>query len=215
MSAEATGVAFLIMSILAPGIFAENLNPKNGSLTLFAVAFAVFGTLSTLIIIFGPISGAHFNPLVTIRVWLQKHITAGEAAGYIAAQLVGGFIGVLLTHAMFGLPLLEISASARNQPGLWVGEFVATFGLFAMIEGCRVARYAQGGWVIGAYIFAAIWFTSSTCFANPAVTISRMFTATITGIQPADGPMFMVGQVLGAASAVGLFTWLESGMKKE
>ena len=158
----------------------------------------------------GPLSGAHFNPAVTLAFLLRREITRRDAAYYVIAQLLGGLAGMLVAHAMFDLPLAQISETARTGPAQWLSELVATFGLVATILATLRFRPEAVAYMVGLYITAGYWFTASTSFANPAVTIARSFTHTFSGIAPADAPGFIVAQLLGGAAAVAVFAWLLS-----
>jgi glycerol uptake facilitator-like aquaporin len=214
MVAEAIGDAFLMMSILAPAIFVDRLTPGNGSLALLAVGLAVLAVLYVIITALGPVSGAHFNPLVTLASLLRGEMSVAEAAGYLTAQVGGAIFGVMVTHWMFELPALALSETSRTGAGQWLGEVVATFGLFVTIEGCRRAKVQQGGWPVALYVYGAVWFTSSTCFANPAVTLARALTDTPTGILPADAPMFVLSEAVGAGLALLVFGWMFRGQEE-
>ena len=161
-----------------------------------------------LILIYGAVSGAHFNPAVTFAFLLRREIAPGDAAAYAAAQFAGAFAGALLAHLMFGEPALSASQNPRTGVGVWTGELVAAFGLLATILGCLRHRPEALPWAVGLFIAAGYWFTSSTSFANPAVTAARAWTDTFTGIRPQDAPMFIAMQFAGAALAVGAFGWL-------
>ncbi|MEO1013985.1 MAG: MIP/aquaporin family protein [Pseudomonadota bacterium] len=199
--AEAVGTAFLLIAIVGSGIMAEGLAGPNGADALFANAAVVGATLIVLILIFAPVSGAHFNPAVTLAFFMRKEIGARDASLYVAAQIVGAIIGVFASHAMFGEPVLQVGTTARDGGGQLLGELIATFGLLATIFGCIAGRKEAVPYAVGLYIFAAIWFTSSTCFANPAVTIARALTDTYTAIRPIDAPAFIIAELAAAAGA--------------
>ena len=210
-SAEALGTAFLLAAVVGSGIMAERLAGGNVGLALLANAIATGGALFALILVFAPWSGAHFNPVVTIAMAIDGEIPWRDVLAYVAAQLAGAIIGVWLAHRMFDLPILEWSIHARSGLGQWTGELVATFGLLLVIESGRRA-FAQGlPAAIAAYVTAAYWFTSSTSFANPAVTAARALTNSFAGIAPRDVLGFVLCQCLGAAAAVGFVRWLERG----
>ncbi len=207
LAAEALGTAILLMAIVGPGILAMKTG-GNVAMGVMAVAAAVFAVLAGLIAMFAPISGAHFNPAVTLMVAALGDLKWKEAPGYVAAQLVGGCLGVIITNLMFELPAVTLSTSVRTGPGQWLGEFVATFGLFATIWGIARIRPNALPLAVAGYVFGAVWFTSSTCFANPAVTAARALTDTLTGIRPVDVLPFIACQLVGAAAATAFFQWL-------
>jgi glycerol uptake facilitator-like aquaporin len=190
----------------------ERLAAGNTGLALLANSVATGAGLSVFILIFGPISGAHFNPAVSLALAAGGGQRWREVPGYVGAQLVGAFGGVAVAHAMFGLPAWSPSSHARQGLSLIVSEGVASFGLLAVILGLSRSRPSAVAYAVGAYILAAYWFTASTSFANPAVTLARALTDTFTGIRPADVPGFVVGQFAGAGAAVALFGWFD-GMK--
>lgn len=207
--AESLGTAFLVTTVVGSGIMAERLAGGNMAVALLGNAVAVAGILIALIFTFGPISGAHFNPAVTVCDAWQKGISWRDCFAYIPAQILGGCIGAVVANAMFGLPPISLSTNLRSGPGQWLGEFIATFGLLAVIWGCtRQRRPSVVPFAVAAYITAGCWFTSSTSFANPAVTIARGLSDSFAGIRPADVPGFIVAQLLGAAVATALFAWL-------
>jgi glycerol uptake facilitator-like aquaporin len=208
--AEAVGTALLLAAVVGSGIMAERLAAGNVALALLANAVATGCALLALILTFAPISGAQFNPAVTIAAAAGGQLRARRALLYLAAQVVGAVIGVWLAHLMFELPILELSTHRRDGVGQWVGEFVATFGLLAVIEsGVRNFPKALPA-AVATYITAAYWFTSSTSFANPAVTLARALTDTFAGIRPIDVPAFIVAQAAGATLAVAMFRWFDS-----
>jgi glycerol uptake facilitator-like aquaporin len=194
---EFVATAFLLMAVVGSGIMAERLSGGNAALALLANAIATGGALLALILAFGPHSGAHMNPVVTLAALLTDGIRRGMALAYVAAQLAGGIVGVWLAHVMFALPLIEYGQRARTGIGQWVGEAVATFGLLAVIWGCRAHRAPVTAAAVAAYITGAYWFTSSTSFANPAVTVARALTDTSAGIRPLDAPAFIIAQIFG------------------
>jgi len=206
--AEALGTAFLLAVVVGSGIMAERLAGGNAAVALLANALATGAGLIALILMFGTISGAHFNPVVTLSEAWQKNVAASDVAPYIIVQLIGAFAGVAAAHGMFNLPLFFASEHARTGPAQWWSEFVATFGLIAVIIGCSRSRPAVTPYAVAAYITAAYWFTSSTSFANPAVTLARAATNTFAGIRPMDAPGFIVAQMLGASVATIVFCWL-------
>jgi glycerol uptake facilitator-like aquaporin len=206
--AEAVGTAMLLAAVVGSGIMGERLAGGNVAVALLANTLATGAALVALILTFGPISGAHFNPAVTIADASQGGLPWRRAAGYVAVQFVGAIAGVLAAHAMFDKPLLMSSTHVRSGMPLMFSEFVATFGLLAVIWGVSRTRSAVVPFAVAAYITAAYWFTASTSFANPAVTVARALTDTFAGIRPADVPGFIAGQVAGAVTATLLFRWL-------
>lgn len=206
--AEALGTAFLLATIVGSGIMAERLAGGNVALALLANALATGGALVCLIAAFGPISGAHFNPAVTIADAMQGGLKWSEALAYVVAQSVGAITGAGVANSMFGLPVFFASHHSRGGTALLASEFVATFGLVAVIWGCVRFRNAAVPFAVAGYIVAAYWFTPSTSFANPAVTIARCLSDTFAGIRPADVPGFIVAQLAGAVAATLLFGWL-------
>ncbi|HTC04370.1 MAG TPA: MIP/aquaporin family protein [Xanthobacteraceae bacterium] len=206
--AECLGTAFLLAGVVGSGIMAAKLAGGNGALALLCNTLATGTILTVLILTFGPVSGAHFNPAVSIAMALRRQLPPRAAAMYIAAQIAGGIIGVLVAHAMFELPLWQVSATVRTGYGQWLAEFVATFGLILTIFGCAARTPAAVPYAVGLYITAAYWFTASTSFANPAVTIARALSDTYAGIAPAGVMAFIVAQLSGTAAAVALARWL-------
>ncbi|MEM8631722.1 MAG: MIP/aquaporin family protein [Pseudomonadota bacterium] len=200
--AEGFGTAFLLIAVVGSGIMAETLSGGNTGVALLANSIATGAALYVLISIFGPVSGAHFNPAVTFGFLLRGDIPRGEAAAYVAVQIVAGVLGVWSTHLMFDLAIFQTSGTVRSGPGQWWAEAVATFGLMLTILGGLAARPAAVPALVAAYITGAYWFTASTSFANPAVTIARSFTDTFAGILPGHMPAFIIVQLLGAALAV-------------
>jgi glycerol uptake facilitator-like aquaporin len=208
LATELLGTAFLLMAVVGSGIMAEKLSGSNISLALLENTIATGAALIALILTFGPISGGHFNPAVTIAQATQQGLPWREAPGYIAAQCVGAFVGVYAAHMMFGQNVIQVSDHARNGFPQLFSEFIASFGLLAVIWGCSRAQKSTVPFAVGAYITAAYWFTASTSFANPAVTLARSFTHTFSGIRPADAPAFIAMQFAGALAATLLFRWL-------
>lgn len=206
--AEGVGTAFLLAVVVGSGIMGERLAGGNVAIALLANAISTGAGLVALILMFGTISGAHFNPVVTLSEAWQKNMPAAELLPYIAVQVAGAFAGVAAAHAMFGEPLFFASAHVRTGPAQWWSEFVATFGLIAVIIACSRSRPHVTPFAVAAYITAAYWFTSSTSFANPAVTLARSASDTFAGIRPSDTPGFIAAQLLGAAVATPLFCWL-------
>jgi len=208
--AEALGTALLLAAVIGSGIMAERLAGGNVALALLANAIATGGALIALILTFAPISGAHFNPVVTLVLASKGELVGCGVLVYLVAQFVGAIAGVELAHAMFGLPILEVSTHARSSFGEWIGEFVATFGLLGVILSCKRHSPGASPYAIAAYIVAAYWFTSSTSFANPAVTVARAFTDSFAGIRPADMGGFIIAELAGGAAASIAFWWLLS-----
>lgn len=207
-TSEAIGTAFLLATVVGSGIMGERLAAGNVAIALLANTIATGAGLVALILTFGPLSGAHFNPVVTIADAWEGNRAWSDVPVYISAQLVGAFLGVAVAHVMFGEPLLTASQHVRSGPALLVSEFVATFGLLSVIWGVSRRSAPFTPFAVGAYITAAYWFTSSTSFANPAVTLARSLTNTFSGIRPADAPGFVGAQVAGALSATALFRFL-------
>lgn len=207
-AAEALGTALLLATVVGSGIMGERLAGGNVALALLANTIATGAGLVALILTFGPISGAHFNPAVTLADAMQRGVPWRQVPVYVAAQVSGAFVGVATAHVMFGEALFTASRHARSGLPQLVSELVATFGLLAVIWGCARRRTSAVPFAVGAYITAAYWFTASTSFANPAVTLARAATDTFAGIRPADAPLFVVAQLLGAGAATALFAWL-------
>ena len=206
--AEFTGTLFLLAAVVGSGIMGERLAAGNVALALLANTIATGAALVAIILAFGSISGAHLNPAVTLADAWQGGIPWRETPAYILAQMAGAFAGVIAAHLMFGLPILSASTHIRTGSAQLLSEFVATFGLFAVIWGCGRLRPTAVPFAVGAYITAAYWFTASTSFANPAVTLARSMSNTFSGIRPADAPGFIAAQLAGAAAATLLFRWL-------
>jgi glycerol uptake facilitator-like aquaporin len=206
--AEAIGTALLLAAVVGSGIMGERLAGGNVAVALLANTLATGAALVALILTFGPISGAHFNPAVTLADAAHGGGAWSEVVVYVGAQVAGAFAGVALAHVMFGEPLFSASRHARHGAGQLVSEFVATFGLLSVIWGCARSRAAAVPFAVAAYITAAYWFTASTSFANPAVTLARAASDTFAGIRPADAPGFIAAQLAGAAAATALFRWL-------
>src|SRR6516162_775562 len=205
---EFLGTAFLLAAVIGSGIMAERLANGNVAVALLANTLATGAALVALILTFGPISGAHFNPAVTLADASQGGLPWDEVPLYLGAQIIGAFAGVAAAHFMFEMPLFFASRHARSGPAQAFSEFVATFGLLAVIWGCARLRSSAVPFAVASYITAAYWFTASTSFANPAVTLARSATDTFAGIRPADAPAFIVAQLLGAGAATALFRWL-------
>jgi glycerol uptake facilitator-like aquaporin len=206
--AEFVGTAFLLLAVVGSGIMAQRLCGGNVGLELLANAVATGGALVALILAVGPISGAHLNPAVTIADAWQGGVSWTMVVPYMAAQVLGALAGTAFADGMFGLPLFFVSHHDRSGGTMFVSEFVATFGLVAVIWGCVRSKPAATPFAVAAYIVGAYWFTPSTSFANPAVTVARSLTDTFAGIRPADAPLFIVAQFLGALAATALFAYL-------
>jgi glycerol uptake facilitator-like aquaporin len=207
LTAEALGTALLVATVVGSGIMAENLTRDSG-LALLCNTLPTGAVLVVLITILGPVSGAHFNPAVTVVFALKRELEPHETLTYVLAQTLGGIAGTLAAHAMFALPLIEESLKARTGGAQWFAEAVATFGLVTTILGGLRFNGTAIPWLVGLYITAAYWFTSSTSFANPAVAIARSLTNTFSGIRPLDLPGFILAQLLGALAALWLMNWL-------
>ena len=207
--AEFLGTLLLLATVVGSGIMAERLAGGNVAIALLANTIATGAVLIALILTFGPISGAHMNPAVTLADALAGGIAWRETPLYILAQLTGAVAGVATAHAMFGHAICTASPHIRSGPAQLFSEFVATFGLLAVIWGCHRARPTAVPFAVGAYITAAYWFTASTSFANPAVTLARAATDTFSGIRPVDTPGFIAAQIIGALAATLLFGWLQ------
>jgi glycerol uptake facilitator-like aquaporin len=208
--AEWLGTLFLLSVVVGSGIMAERLSGGNVAIALLGNTIPTGAILVVLILIFGPISGAHFNPAVTLAFAIRKEITPRDSILYVGVQILGGLAGVILAHAMFDNPLIDPSTTARTGTGQWIGEFVATFGLVATILGCIKARPDAVPYAVGLFITAGYWFTSSTSFANPAVTIARGLTNTFAGIDPAHIAAFIAVQLVAAVVATLTFRWLNA-----
>jgi glycerol uptake facilitator-like aquaporin len=208
LAAELLATGFLLATVVGSGIMAAKLAGGNGALALLCNTLPTGAILTVLILTFGPVSGAHFNPAVSIAFALRRDMPWRETAAYIGVQILGGIAGVWIAHAMFELPLWQVSLTARAGPGQWLAEFVATFGLVLTILGCLARTATAVPYAVGLYITAAYWFTASTSFANPAVTIARAFSDTYAGIAPAGVAAFIIAQLAGAVAAVALAPWL-------
>jgi glycerol uptake facilitator-like aquaporin len=213
--AEVVGTAFLLAAVVGSGIMGQKLAGGNMGIALLANTLATGATLVTLIFTFGPISGGHFNPAVTLADATQGGIRWRDVPAYIGAQVLGAFIGLGVAHLMFGEALIQVSQHARAGSGQLFSEFVATFGLLCVIRGCARLRSEAVPVAVGLYISGAYWFTASTSFANPAVTLARAFTDTFAGIRPSDTPGFVASQLLGAFTATVLFRWLAPSLSSE
>ena len=208
LAAEALGAALLLAVVVGSGIMGERLADGNDGIALLGNTLATGAGLVVLILVFGPVSGAHLNPAVTLVFWLRRELAAADALLYVLVQVGGGLVGVMLAHAMFEEPLLMEGVKARTGSGQQLGEFVATFGLLAAILGCLRSRPQAVPYAVGLFISAGYWFTSSTSFANPAVTLARSFTDSFAGIAQTHAPGFIMAQLLGAAAAFAFFRWL-------
>jgi glycerol uptake facilitator-like aquaporin len=206
--AEALGTAFLLATVIGSGVMAVRLAGGNGALALLCNTIPTGAILTVLILTFGPTSGAHFNPAVSVAFALRRDISWSTAAVYIVCQIAGGIVGVWVAHLMFELPLWQISATVRTGPGQWLAEAVAAFGLVLTIFGCLAHTRAAIPYAVGLYITAAYWFTASTSFANPAVTLARALSDTFAGIAPGGVLAFVIAQMVGMLGAVALAGWL-------
>ena len=208
IAAEGLGAFFLFATVIGSGIMAQNLSRGNDAIALLGNTLATGAILFVLIAMLGPISGAHMNPAVSLVAASRRELRWGDAAAYILAQLAFGILGAWAAHLMFGLPALQLSVKARTGLGQWTGEFIATFGLILTILGTVRHRREWVPASVALYITAAYWFTSSTSFANPAITVARSLSDTFAGIAPRDVPSFVLAQLLGAACAAILARWL-------
>jgi glycerol uptake facilitator-like aquaporin len=206
--AECLGTAFLLATVVGSGIMAAKLAGGNGALALLCNTLPTGAILAVLILTFGPVSGAHFNPAVSLAFAARREMPIGIAATYVGAQFIGAILGVLAAHGMFELPLWQVSETVRTGPGQWFAESVATFGLLLTIFGCAARTPAAIPYAVGLYITAAYWFTASTSFANPAVTVARALSDTYAGIAPAGVLAFIGAQLIGAVAAIPLARWL-------
>jgi glycerol uptake facilitator-like aquaporin len=201
LTVEFLGSLFLAATVIGSGIMAGHLAGGNVAIALLANTAATVAVLAALIALFGPVSGAHFNPVVSLVQALRRHLLWGDAGLYVVLQVVGCCAGALLAHAMFELPLWQVSSHVRSGPAQWLSEAVATFGLILVVLGHR--RATDAPWMVASWIGAAYWFTASTSFANPAITIARSLSDTFAGIRPIDIPQFIVAQLVGAVVALG------------
>ena len=208
LAAESLGTATLLATVVGSGIMAERLAGGNVALALLGNTLATGAILVVLILMFGKLSGAHYNPAVTLAFLIRGDIATPTAGLYVLAQIAGGLAGALVAHAMFDLPLVQIAETARTGPAQWLSEWVATFGLVATIFATVHFRPEAVAYAVGLFITAGYWFTASTSFANPAVTIARSFSDTFSGIAPSHAPAFIAVQLVGAASAAIVFAWL-------
>ena len=208
LAAEFAGTAFLVAAIIGSGIAAMEMSAGNEAVALIANSLATGTILVVLILVFGPVSGAHFNPAVSFAFWLNGDVGNTKALQYAGVQIAGGIFGTILAHLMFGLEPLQIGSLARSEAGHWLGEFVATLALVFTIFACLRSRPEAMPWAVGLVITAGIWYTSSTSFANPAVTIARTLTDTFTAIVPAHAFGFILAQLIGAAAAFWAARWM-------
>jgi glycerol uptake facilitator-like aquaporin len=213
LTGELLGTALLLAAVVGSGIMGERLSGGNVAIALLANTLATGATLVTLIFTFGAVSGAHFNPAVTLADASQGGMRWRDVPGYIAAQAAGAMLGVWAAHLMFAEPVLQVSQHVRAGGSQLFSEFIATFGLLSVIWGC--GRLRAKPFAVGLYITGAYWFTASTSFANPAVTLARAFTNTFAGIRPADAPGFVAAQLAGASTATFLFRWLVPSLPKQ
>ena len=213
LAAEGLGTALLLAGVVGSGIMGERLAGGNMAIALLANSLATGGVLVAVILAFGPISGAHLNPAVSLADAWAGGLAWRELPGYVAVQVMGAFVGVAAAHLMFGEALFTASEHVRSGPAQLFSEFMATFGLLATIWGCVRTRPTAVPFAVGAYIVGAYWFTSSTSFANPAVTLARAATNTFAGIRPADAPGFVVAQLIGAVAATALFRWFHPALR--
>lgn len=214
LAAEGMGTAFLLMAVIGSGIMGERLAAGNTAIALLANSISTGCALSVLILIFAPVSGAHFNPAVTLCMAIDGKISTRDALAYAGIQIGAAILGVAAAHLMFGEPLLFASEKIRTGGGQWWSEFVATFGLVMVIGGCVKQNLAAVPLAVAAYITAAYWFTASTSFANPAVTIARGFSNTFAGIRPADVAPFALVQLAGAIAAILFWRWLTKAARR-
>ena len=210
LAAELIGTAFLLATVVGSGIMAETLSGGNAAIALLGNTIPTGAILVVLIVLFGPLSGAHFNPAVTVAFLLRREIAVGVAVLFIITQIIGGLLGTWSAHLMFEQELIQVSSKLRTGPAQWFAELVATFGLLMAIFGALRWRPEFVPYSVGLYITAAYWFTASTSFANPAVTVARSFTDTFSGITPTHMPAFVLAQLAGAVLAMLLFGWLFS-----
>jgi glycerol uptake facilitator-like aquaporin len=215
VTSEFLGTGILVATVVGSGIMGERLAGGNVAIALLANTIATGAALVALILTFGPISGAHFNPAVSIADAIEKGMSWTLAACYIPAPCLGAVVGAIVAHLMFGLPAVSVSHHVRSGNAQTFSEFVATFGLLSVIWGCSRRRSEMVAFAVGAYIAAAYWFTASTSFANPAVTIGRCLSDTFAGIRPTDVPSFILAQLCGAVTATFLFRWLVPSLPKE
>ena len=215
LAAEALGTGLLVATVVGSGIMAARLS-EDVALQLLGNTLPTGAILVVLIMTFGPVSGAHFNPAVTLAFLMRREISGGDAGAFVAAQIAGGLLGTWLAHGMFSEAIFQVSTTVRTGGGQWLAEVVAAFGLVLVILAGVRQRAEAVPWLVGLYITAAYWFTASTSFANPAVAIARGFTDTFSGIRPLDLPVFILVEVAGAILAVVVFRWIfEAGRKPD
>ncbi len=212
---EILGTVFLLAAVVGSGVMAQKLAGGNAALALLGNTLPTGAILTVLILTFSPLSGAHFNPAVSIAFALRRELPWSGAAAYVAVQVIGGIAGVWIAHAMFELPVWQVSLNVRTGLGQWLAEFFATFGLLLTILGCIERTPAAVPYAVGLYITSAYWFTASTSFANPAVTIARSISDTFAGIAPAAAPAFIAAQLAGMLAAVALSGWLWPRVRAE
>jgi glycerol uptake facilitator-like aquaporin len=215
IASELLGTMFLVAAVVGSGIMGDRLAGGNVAVALLANTLATGAALVALILTFGSISGAHFNPVVTLADALEGGIPWRETFPYILAQILGGIGGAIIAHLMFGLPIVSLSQHGRTGPSQCFSEFVATFGLLSVVWGCSRTRSSAVPFAVGAYITAAYWFTASTSFANPAVTIARCLSNTFAGIRPVDVPSFLIAQLAGGFAATIVFRWLVPNLQAQ
>lgn len=208
LAAEALGTGLLVACVVGSGIMAAKLAGGQAALALLCNTLPTGAILVVLITVLGPVSGAHLNPAVSLAFALRRELPAGRLLAYVLAQVAGGILGSALAHGMFDLPLVQMSVTVRTGTDQWLGEITAAFGLLLTIFGCVRFSAAAAPWCVGLYITAAYWFTSSTSFANPAVTVARALSDTFAGIRPVDAPAFIIAQLVGAMAASVLAGWL-------
>jgi glycerol uptake facilitator-like aquaporin len=214
VTAEFLGTLFLVAAVVGSGVMGDRLAAGNVAIALLANTIATGTALVALILTFGPVSGAHFNPAVTLADAIEHGIVWREVPGYILAQCAGGICGAAVAHLMFGLPVYSLSTHVRAGSSQVFSEFVATFGLLCIIWGCSRAHSSMVAVAVGCYIASAYWFTASTSFANPAVTLARSLSNTFSGIRPMDAPLFIAAQLAGALAATRLFRWLVPDLER-
>ena len=207
-AAEAMGSGFLFAGVIGSGIMAERLAGGDIAVALIANTLATGAILFALIAVLAPLSGAHFNPAVSLVMALRHDLSPRDLVAYLTAQFIGGIVGVVAAHAMFDVPLWQVSTHVRTGPGQWLAEGVATFGLLVAVLGTKDRRPAEAGAIVALYIVAAYWFTASTSFANPAITVARSMTDSFAGIAPANAPAFILAQLAGAFLAMIVGGWL-------
>ena len=211
LGAEALGSLFLLAGVVGSGIMGETLSPENDAVALLGNTIATGAVLVVLVTILGPLSGAHLNPAVSLVMMLRGELTTRQLLAYVPSQILGGCLGTLAAHLMFDIPVFQLASTLRTGPGQWFAEFVAAFGLLLTILGCARFKPDAVAMGVGLYITAAYWFTASTSFANPAVTIARALSDTFAGISPAHVPAFVAAQIAGALVGAACWRWLSRG----